>query len=80
MVYTKKRPKQTLFIFRGQNKLKLTSGILLVMFGGAFVRFRTSRDPRDTHVLKNWAIVGLQMGVFKNSGTPKWMVYNGKPF
>ena len=22
----------------------------------------------------------LHMGVSKNSGTPKWMVYNGKPY
>ena len=22
----------------------------------------------------------MYMGVFKNRGTPKWMVYNGKPY
>ena len=25
-------------------------------------------------------ILGLNMGVSKNGGTPKWMVYNGKPY
>ncbi len=24
--------------------------------------------------------VNLQLGVSKNRGTPKWMVYNGKPY
>ena len=27
-----------------------------------------------------WQIFKLCMGVPKNSGTPKWMVYNGKPY
>ena len=26
------------------------------------------------------ALVGHDMGVSKNSGTSKWMVYNGKPY
>ena len=26
------------------------------------------------------AIAQLHMGVSKNRGTPKWMVYNGKPY
>ena len=29
---------------------------------------------------KNNACCFFQMGVSKNSGTPKWMVYNGKPY
>ena len=27
-----------------------------------------------------WGFVGDEMGVSKNRGTPKWMVYNGKPY
>ena len=32
---------------------------------------------------KNWQTLlqlNLNMGVSKNVGTPKWMVYNGKPY
>ncbi len=25
-------------------------------------------------------LLGKYMGVSKNTGTPKWMVYNGKPY
>ena len=25
-------------------------------------------------------IIKIQMGVSENRGTPKWMVYNGKPY
>ena len=28
----------------------------------------------------NWVLEYVHMGVSKNRGTPKWMVYNGKPY
>ena len=37
----------------------------------------------DRHVLANWEPrerVKNHVGVSKNRGTPKWMVYNGKPY
>ena len=37
----------------------------------------------DRHVLANWEPrerVKNHVGVSKNRGTPKWMVYNGNPY
>ena len=31
-------------------------------------------------VVNQWEKNGFYLGVSKNSGTPKWMVYNGKPY
>ena len=28
----------------------------------------------------NWLKTNIDVGVSKNSGTPKWMVYKGKPY
>ena len=36
---------------------------------------------KDTHhLLSSCSILSQYMGVSKNRGTPKWMVYNGKPY
>ena len=37
------------------------------------------RMKLTTDVEKKQAMQIQEMGVSKNSGTPKWMVYNGKP-
>ena len=37
--------------------------------------------PTSQHILfQRHQILSQHMGVSKNSGTPKWMVYNGKPY
>ena len=37
-----------------------------------------------TEISQNWnsrvAMLFVYLGVSKNRGTPKWMVYNGKPY
>ena len=39
-----------------------------------------TNDMREgKHSYFSWFILIL-VGVFKNRGTPKWMVYNGKPY
>ena len=34
---------------------------------------------RSLILVKTWTIDGWDMGVSNSKGTPKWMVYNGKP-
>ena len=41
------------------------------------VKQKTTPNPKM--YLELWSIE-IQMGVSKNRGTPKWMVYNGKPY
>jgi len=49
-------------------------------------KFRMTNDPKkivwvNFFIRKHTKILGdLKMGVFKNRGTPKWMVYNGKTY
>ena len=45
--------------------------------------FRSSRLPCLKKITYMYIIIHhiyIYMGVSKNSGTPKWMVYNGKPY
>jgi len=35
---------------------------------------KITRDEKDSEPIRTY------MGVSKNSGTPKWMIYNGKPY
>ena len=37
-------------------------------------------NPQNNHLLYIYIYIFFFMGVSKNRGTPKWMVYNGKPY
>ena len=59
------------------------------MSGVAFTYLHTFDDDVAKLPLRRWFLLeGFQtekqttvnMGVSKNTGTPKWMVYNGKPY
>ena len=39
-----------------------------------------SSGERGAKELRSWSKMRGYMGVSKNDGTPKWMVYNGKPY
>ena len=46
------------------------------------VRFEAGRNMGDTYVYDMYIHIYIYifMGVSKNNGTPKWMVYDGKPY
>ena len=41
--------------------------------------FQTN-EPRNNKKTATFHCTALDMGVSKNRGTPKWMVYKGKPY
>ena len=49
----------------------LQPSILVAMFDGEIERCKEMKVSK---------LLPKQMGVSKNRGTPKWMVYNGKPY
>ena len=61
----------------------------MLVFGGVirrelsllrYIQYVTQCDLGNPTV-KQWFVSGCRnMGVSKNKGTPKWMVYNGKPY
>ena len=52
--------------------------ILIIMgIGSTIILMGSLNHPKQ--VTKNGQVC-IHMGVSKNSGTPKWMVYNGKPY
>ena len=42
--------------------------------------WKGSRSSRSYHFFKKKTKIYIYMGVSKNSGTPKWMVYKGNPY
>ena len=71
-------PRRNVYIFFPIDK---------AIYKGYFTPFITGKGPtlQDSSsdlLHASWSIFSLRhsLGVSKNSGTPKWMVYNGKPF
>ena len=50
-----------------------------VVTGRFFARIIGNDSLQQKNKKNIMQIFGIDMGVSKNNGTPKWMVYNGKP-
>ena len=49
-------------------------------FGGSLSCRCSMPDVFFSYIDLSERVIDLYMGVSKNRGTPKWMVYNGKPY
>ena len=70
---TMKRPPGTSFVIGGTCFSFSNLAVSAVVFHFSEVLFTLSSLPKQGKTKQH-------MGVSKNSGTPKWMVYNGKPY
>ena len=67
------------FLFPHQEDSALVADIIPVSIGREMAVKVGDRLEAGRHLLE-WHALETYMGVSKNRGTPKWMVYNGKPY
>ena len=66
-------------IFRNKNIQDFFRNIIFKQKIPILVDKKTKKaSPQQQQI--QWFSKALKMGVSKNWGTPKWMVYNGKPY
>ena len=55
-------------------------GLLVHIQNGKTEKYQRLKNEKDMFPGGYWYLFIVYMGVSKNRGTPKWMVYNGKPY